>query len=96
MDTATVPNYQSKRGVHVPADVKEYILKRIREGGKSAADVAKEHGVGRTAVYKWLREESGGSSNNTDVLRLQKENQLLKQLVAELSLKIRESEKRGW
>ena len=96
MDTPTVPHYQSKRGVHVPTDVKEYVLKRIREGGKTAAEVAKEHGIGKTAIYKWLRDASGGSSNNTDVLKLQKENQLLKQLVAELSLKIRESEKRGW
>ena len=96
MDTTTVPHYQSKRGVHVPSDVKTYILKRIREDGKSAAEVAQEHGIGKTAIYKWLRDESGGSSNNTDVQKLQKENQLLKQLVAELSLKIRESEKRGW
>ena len=94
--TTTVPNYQSKRGVHVPADVKEYILKRIKEQGKSAAEVAKEHGIGKTAIYKWLRDASGGSSHNSDVIKLQKENQLLKQLVAELSLKIRESEKRGW
>lgn len=90
-----ITNYKGKRGVHVPKDVKDYILKRVREGEKSAADIAEEHGVTRSAVYRWLKEETGGESNPL-VGKLQKENQLLKQLVAELSLKIRESEKRGW
>ena len=96
METTTVPSYQSKRGVHVPADVKEFILKKIREGGKTCAEVAKEHGIGKTAIYHWLKGESGSTTNDAQVLKLQKENQLLKQLVAELSLKIREGEKWGW
>lgn len=88
-------NYKSKRGIHVPKDVKEYILKRIKEGGKTAAEVAEEHGITKSAVYRWLKEETGGGSDPV-IFKLQKENQILKQLVAELSLKIRESEKRGW
>jgi transposase-like protein len=88
--------YASKRGVHVPRDVKEYILKKIKEGGKSVPEVAREHGIGKTAIYNWLRHETSGSGSDPNILRLQKENQLLKQLVAELSLKVREGEKRGW
>lgn len=88
-------NYVSKRGVHVPKDVKEYILKRVKESGKTVAEIASEHGIGKTAIYKWLRNETGGL-NDPQLSRLQKENQLLKQLVAELSLKVREEEKRGW
>lgn len=89
-------NYVSKKGIHVPRDVKEYILKKIKESGKSPIEVAKEHGIGRNAIYKWLKDETGSGSNDPLLLKLQRENQLLKQLVAELSLKIRESEKRGW
>ena len=87
-------NYVSRVGNNIPKDVKEYVMKRVKEGGKSVAEIAKEHGIGKTAIYKWLKEETGGS--DPLVYKLQKENQLLKQLVAELSLKIRESEKRGW
>lgn len=87
-------NYVSKVGNNIPKDVKEYVLKRVKEGGKSVAELAKEHGIGKTAIYKWLKEETGGS--DPLIYKLQKENQLLKQLVAELSLKVRESEKRGW
>lgn len=89
-------NYVGKRGVHVPKDVKEYILKKVREGGKPVSEIAKEHGIPKSRVYAWLRDETSGGSVDPQFLRLQKENQLLKQLVAELSLKIRESEKKGW
>lgn len=89
-------NFVSKVGKRIPKDVREYILKKIKEDGKSVPEVAKEHGVGKTAIYKWLREEVGSGSPDPQIFKLQKENQLLKQLVAELSLKIRESEKKGW
>lgn len=92
MDNNT--NYKGKVGNNIPKDVKEYVLKRVKEGGKSVAEIAKEHGIGKTAIYKWLKEETSGS--DPLIHKLQKENQILKQLVAELSLKIRESEKRGW
>ena len=88
-------SYIGKRGVHVPKDVKEYVLKRVRESGKPVSEIAKEHGIPKSRIYLWLRNETDGSSD-PQLLRLQKENQLLKQLVAELSLKIREGEKRGW
>lgn len=88
-------NYVGKRGVHVPKDVKDYILKRVKESGRPVAEIAKEHGISKSRVYLWLKTETTGSSD-PQLIRLQKENQLLKQLVAELSLKIRESEKRGW
>lgn len=88
-------NYKGKRGVRVPKDIKEYILKRVKEGNKTVREIAAEHGIGATAIYHWLKGEIGGASDS-QIARLQKENQLLKQLVAELSLKIRESEKRGW
>lgn len=88
-------NYTSKRGVHVPKDVKEYILKKVKESGKSAAEIAAEHGIGKSALYRWLRDETSGSADPR-LMHLQKENQLLKQLVAELSLKVRENEKKGW
>lgn len=88
-------NYVGKRGVHVPKDVKEYILKRVKESGKPVAEIATEHGIPKSRIYKWLRDDTS-SSSDPQLLRLSKENQILKQLVAELSLKIRENEKKGW
>jgi len=89
-------NYVGKRGVHVPKDVKEYILKKVKEGGKLVAEIATEHGIPKSRIYTWLRDDTSGGSSDSQLLRLQKENHLLKQLVAELSLKLREGEKKGW
>ena len=88
-------NYVSKRGMNVPKDVKEYILKKIKDG-KSVPDVAREHGIGKTAIYSWLKNQTVGNNSDPQISKLEKENQLLKILVAELSLRIREGEKRGW
>ena len=88
-------NYIGKKGVHIPKDVKDYILKKIKEGGKSVPEVSGEYGISKSAIYKMLRNDTSGSADPQH-LKLQKENQLLKQLVAELSLKVRENEKRGW
>jgi len=47
-----ITTYKSKRGTHVPKVVKDSILERIKEGGKSVGKVAEEHGIGKTAIYK--------------------------------------------
>lgn len=88
-------NYVAKKGTHIPKDVKEYILKKVKEGGKSVPELSREYGISKSAIYKMLRNDTSGSTD-PQLLRLQKENSLLKQLVAELSLKVRENEKRGW
>jgi transposase-like protein len=95
MENNQINNYVGKKGVHIPQDVKDYILKKIKEGAKSVPEISKEHGVSKSAIYKMLRNETSGSAD-PQLLRLQKENSLLKQLVAELSLKVRENEKKGW
>ena len=69
-------NYVSKVGNSIPKDVKEYVMKRVKEGGKNVAEIAKEHGIGKSAIYKWLKEETRGS--DPLVYKLQKENHLLK------------------
>jgi len=40
-----ITSYKSKRGVHVPKDIKEYILKRVREGSKTLKEIAEGKGV---------------------------------------------------
>lgn len=87
-------NYQPKKGVKVPKDVKEYVLRRIKESGKDLNEIAREHGMSRGTLHRWMREESG--SDGSEVLKLQKENHLLKQLVAELSLRVHITQKKNW
>ena len=71
--------YVGKRGVHVPKDVKDYILKRVKESGKPVLEIAKEHGVSKSRIYTWLKGETTGSASDPQILRLQKENHLDKE-----------------
>jgi transposase-like protein len=91
----TLPhNYQPKRGAHVPQDVKDYILKRIKESGKTVPEIAAEHGISKTTVYGWIADSGGGTTG--EVTKLRKENASLKSLVAELSLLVHTSQKKSW
>jgi transposase-like protein len=92
MDTPTF-NYKPKKGAHVPQDVKDYIFKRVKESGKSVAEIAAEHGISKTTVYGWMAEGSGGTTG--EVTKLRKENAALKSLVAELSLLIHTAQKKN-
>jgi len=61
-------------------------LKQV-EGGRSAADVGREHGVSKHTMYAWKAKYGGMSvSEAQEVRQLREENARLKKLVAELSL----------
>ena len=39
----------------IPKEIKEQILKRIKEDGITAQQAALEHGISRRTIYNWLR-----------------------------------------
>ena len=83
-----------KRHVIRP-DVKAQILKRLKEDGVPVATLAEEHGISTKTIYNWL---SRGTVNNQPSLlafaKLKKENQILKELVGNLTLYIDKEKKK--
>lgn len=77
----------------IAREVREQILERVKSGGMSVTDIAKEHGVNPTTVYEWLKEGVEGTSS-LEVVKLKKENLELKLLVAELSLRVSVAQKK--
>lgn len=71
------------------------------EGGRSAADIAREVGVSKHTIYAWNQKFGGMTSDDAKRLRrLEEENRRLKHLVADLTLD-REAlktviQKNGW
>jgi len=62
------------------------ILKQY-EGGRTAEDLSREHGISRATLYNWKKRYSGMSGTEVKKLReLQEENRRLKHMYAELSL----------
>jgi transposase-like protein len=69
----------------VSKDIKEEIIARIRNEGKSVSDLAKQYGVSIKAIYNWLRARSLRDTSILEISRLKRENQELFWLVGKLT-----------
>ena len=75
-------------------DVKEQILKRLREEGVPVAKLAEEHGISTKTIYGWLsRGMTDKQPSTLAYAKLKKENQALKELVGNLTFML-EAEKK--
>lgn len=78
----------------VSKEVKEQILKRIRDEGLPVAQVASEHGLHPKTIYGWLSKHVNGSPSILEVSRLKRENQALKQLIGQIMLDLKLEKKK--
>ncbi len=79
----------------IPKEVKEQILKRIKEDGISAAQAARDAGISSKTIYNWL---SRGISQNSEILenrRLKKEVEGLYGLIGKLTAELDISKKKN-
>ena len=70
----------------ISKEIKEEILKRIKDEGASVAQLCEEYAVSSTAVYKWLEKKTQDSSINPqlEINRLKREVQDLRAIVGHL------------
>lgn len=80
---------------HIAADVKEQILKRLKEDGVPAVQLAEEHGISVYTIYAWLSKRITGYPTLKEVIKLKKQNKQLFELVGELTVKLSQKQKRG-
>lgn len=78
----------------VSKEVKEQILKRIRDEGQPVAAVAAEHGPHVKTIYGRLNEQLTGQPSILEMARLKRENQSLKQLIGQIMLDLELEKKR--
>ena len=78
----------------VARDVKEQILKRIKEDGIPVAQLAEEHGISIKSIYRWLGREATGGPSVLEVAKLRRENQALKELLGEITLELSSAKKK--
>jgi len=70
----------------VSKEVKEQILKRIKDDGMPVAQVAEEHGLKPRLIYSWISKGITAPPSILEVARLKRENQALKELLGEITL----------
>ena len=82
----------------ISKEIKEQILKRIKDDGVSAAQAARDAGISSKTIYNWL---SRGITQGSEILenrRLKKEIEGLYCLVGKLTSMLESSKKKnnGW
>ena len=78
----------------IAPEVKEQILKRIKDEGISVAQAAMDHGIHETTIYDWLKGTVSSVPTLRELRTLKKENEMLKSLVGELTIKLSHAQKK--
>lgn len=86
----------SKKGYRVPKEIKQQILDRIKNNGLTVADASKEHAVSAQTIYTWLGNTVKSSVSMIEFSKLKRENDMLKQIIGDLTIKLSTETKKGW
>lgn len=72
----------------IKTEIKEQILERVKKGEEPIIKIAEEHGISPKTIYNWLDKKAKGSPSTLELNRLKRENQALKEILGELTLKL--------
>jgi len=78
----------------VTPEVKEQIIGRIKNNGVTVKQVSEEHGIPESTIHTWLSRRAGGQPSLGDLIKLKRENDQLKILLGEITLKLSETQKK--
>ena len=87
---------ENMRKIHrIAPEIREQILKRVKDEGVPVAEAAKEHGVAEGTIYGWLGKGVKCMPTIGELVRLKRQNEELLALVGELTLKMSQSQKKN-
>lgn len=82
------------KGHRISLEVKDQIINRIKNEGVSVAEAAKDHGISDGTIYGWIAKKVEGQPTISENIKLKRENEQLKMLVGEITLKLSETQKK--
>lgn len=77
----------------IPKEIKEQILKRIKEEGITVAQAATDAGVSVKTIYNWLRNKNVKDTSILEISRLKRENKELFEIIGRLTHDLKRSKK---
>lgn len=86
---------QTNKKFRVAQEVREQILKRIKEDGVTVVQAAEEHGISTHTIYRWLTKGASNNPSWSEVAKLKKENKALLELVGEITVKLSQAQKKS-
>jgi transposase-like protein len=84
-----------KKSFKISPEIKEQILKRVKEGTLPVSQIAEEHGISPNTIYGWLSKKIKAQPGWRELSKLQKDNKELLALVGELTVKLSQSQKKN-
>ena len=79
---------------YIPKEIKEQILKRIKDEGITVAQAATEHGISTKTIYNWMRGKTVSDGSILEISRLKRENKELLEIIGDLTHEVRKSKKK--
>lgn len=84
-----------KKAHKISNEIKDQILKRVKEEGVSVPQAAEDHGISTKTIYAWLRHGVTKQVSWLEYNKLKKENQELKELIGEITIELSKSKKKS-
>lgn len=85
----------AKQGYRISTKIKEEIIKKIKHEGLSVMDAAKQYGISDKTIYNWLGTKAKGTVSILEHNKVKKENEQLKQIIGDLTIKMSVDAKKG-
>jgi transposase-like protein len=85
----------AKKGFRISKEIKEETIDRIINKGISVAQAAQDIGVANATIYSWLGNKAKGSVSVLQYNKLKKENQQLKEIIGELTIRMSMEAEKG-
>jgi len=79
----------------ISKEIKEEILKKIKDEGKSVGQLATDYGISTKTIYNWLTKGVSKQPNWREMVKLKKKNKALLELVGELTVKLSQTQKKS-
>lgn len=85
----------AKKGFKIAAEIKAEIINKLKHEGLSVMDAAKLYGISDKTIYNWLGTKARGSVSLLEYNKVKKENEQLKQIIGDLTIKMSVEAKKG-
>lgn len=85
----------AKQGYRISTEIKEEIIKKIKHEGLSVMDAATQYGISDKTIYNWLGTKARGTVSILEHNKVKKENEQLKQIIGDLTIKMSMDAKKG-
>ncbi len=90
----------AKQGYKIAKEIKDEIINKLKHEGLSVNDAATQYGISNRTIYAWLGTKAKGAVSLLEYNKLKKENEQLKQIIGDLTIKMsmeaKKGSSRGW